>query len=59
MGQPANKKPPAAFAGGGLCCCSLPSFVRQASLPARVLEPLIRMAGGIIALGTNVCMTLM
>ena len=39
------KKPPAAFAGGGLCAALLLNPVRQASLPAPRLGPLIRIAG--------------
>ena len=60
------KKPPAALAGGGLGVHS--SFpVRQASFPARALEPIIRMEGlnaavrwteETFALAPEVCMTL-
>jgi hypothetical protein len=39
------KKPPTAFAGGGLDTARLLNPVRQAPLPARVLEPLIRRSG--------------
>jgi hypothetical protein len=43
--QARNKKPPAAFAGGGLGAAQLQNSFCQASFPARVLEPLIRIAG--------------
>jgi hypothetical protein len=45
---PENQKPPAAFAGGGLDAFPLNPF-RQAPISARMLWPLIRMAGMEIA----------
>jgi hypothetical protein len=46
-----NQKPPAALAEGGLIAAQFKNLIRQASLPARKMGPLIRIAGAIIALG--------
>ena len=62
-----NIKPPAAFAVGGLGAARLQNPVLQAPLPARVLEPLIRVPGvgtalhkigEKLALAAEVCITL-
>jgi hypothetical protein len=65
--RPKSEKPPSAFAGGGLDNARLLNPVRQAPLPACVLDLLIRGSetgkamhgtGEKLALEVNACMTL-